>query len=124
MSSYDIVFLSETHTGFDTPIDIEAFQHVQICRPISTNNRYYGGLALLIRKTLHNGIQILKNSSSEFQWVKLLKDYFSLEKDIFICFSYISPCSFQSQSDSDSLEAIIRDINIFKNNGNVFFVMI
>ena len=120
LSSYDIVFLSETHTGFDTRIDIEGFQHVQICRPISTNNRYYGGLALLIRKTLRNGIKILKNSSSEFQWVKLLKDYFSLEKDIFICFSYISPCSFQSKSDSDSLEAIIRDINIFKNNGNVF----
>ena len=49
-----------------------------------------------------------------------MKDYFSLDKDIFICFSYISPCSFQSKSDFDSLEAIIRDINIFKNKGNVF----
>ena len=120
MSSYDIVFLSETHTGFDTHIDIEGFQHVQICRPISSNNRYYGGLALLIRKTLSNYINILKNSSSEFQWVELLKNYFSLYKDILICFSYVSPCSFQSNLDSDSLEAIIRDINIFKNNGNVF----
>ena len=113
LSSYDIIFLSETHTGFDTHIDIEGFQHVQICRPISSNSRYYGGLALLIRKTLRNGIKILKNSSSEFQWIKLLKDYFSLDKDIFICFSYISPCSFQNKSDSDSLEAIIRDINVF-----------
>ena len=93
---------------------------MQICRPISSNSRYYGGLALLIRKTLRNGIKILKNSSSEFQWIKLLKDYFSLDKDIFICFSYISPCSFQSKSDSDSLEAIIRDINFFKNDGSIF----
>ena len=49
-----------------------------------------------------------------------MKDYFSLGKDILICFSYISPCSFQSKSDFDSLEAITRDIHIFKNNGNVF----
>ena len=48
LSSYGIIFLSETHTGFDTHIDIEGFQHVQICRPISSNSRYYGGLALLI----------------------------------------------------------------------------
>ena len=62
----------------------------------------------------------MKHSSSEFQWVKLLKEYFSLGKDIFVCFSYISPCSFQNKSDSDSLEAIFRDINIFKNDGNIF----
>ena len=92
LTSYDIIFLSESHTGFETHIDLEGFQHFQICRPMSRNNRYYGGLALLIRKTLRSGIRILKNSSTEFQWVKLLKDHFSLDKDIFICFSYISPC--------------------------------
>ena len=48
-----------------------------------------------------------------------MKDYFSLDKDIYICFSYISPCLFQSKSDSDSLEAIIRDINNFKDYGNI-----
>ena len=74
---------------------------------------------MLIRKTLRNGLNILKNSSSEFEWVKLLKDYFSLDKDIYICFSYISPCLFQSKSDSDSLEAIIRDINNFKDYGDI-----
>ena len=62
----------------------------------------------------------IKNSSREFQWVKLLKDYFSLDKDLYICFSYISPFSFQSKSDADSLEAIIRDINIFKNDCYIF----
>ena len=69
---------------------------------------------------MRNGIKILKNSSTEFQWVKLLKEHFSLDKDIFICFSYISPCNFGSKSDSDCIEAIIRDINCYKTNGNVF----
>ena len=65
LSSYDTVFLSETHTGSDTRIYIEGFQHVQICRPISCNNRYYhSGLALLIRKTLSNGIKILNQRTN------------------------------------------------------------
>ena len=34
-------------------------------------------------------------------------------------FSSISPCLFQSKSDSDSLDAIIRDRNILKNNGDI-----
>ena len=85
----------ETHTGFDTRIDIEGCQHVQVCRLISSNSRYYGGLALLIRKTLQNGIKILKNSSSELQWVKLLKDYFSLDKNILHVFHTSHPVHFK-----------------------------
>ena len=95
------------------------FQHIPVCRPISSNNRYYGGLAILIRKSIRNGIKILKNTSSEFQWIKLLKNAFNLEKDLFICFSYISPCLFQHKSDSDALDAIIRDINSYKNDGSI-----
>ena len=116
---YDIIFLSETHTGYETRISIDGFQHFPICRPISSNSRYYGGLALLIRNSIRNGIKIQKNTSSEYQWVKLCKNFFHLEKDIFICFSYISPCNFQTKSDTDSIEAIFRDINLFKNIGNV-----
>ena len=36
---------SETHTGYETKILIDGFQHFPICRPISSNSRYYGGLA-------------------------------------------------------------------------------
>ena len=41
IQSYDIVFLSETHTGLDTHIDMKDFQHIPVCRPMSSNNRYY-----------------------------------------------------------------------------------
>ena len=109
---YDIIFLSETHTGYETKILIDGFQHFPICRPISSNSRYYGGLALLIRNSIRNGIKILKNTSSEYQWVKLCKNFFHLEKDTFICFSYISPCNFQTKSDTDSIEAIL-EISIY-----------
>ena len=57
---HDIIFLSETHTGYDTSISLDGFQHFPIRSPISSNNRYYGGLALLIRNTVRNGTKILK----------------------------------------------------------------
>ena len=117
---HDIIFLSETHTGFDTSISLDGFQHFPICRPISLNNRYYGGSALLIRNTVRkNGMKTLKNTSSEYQWIHLSKNFFQLEIDIYICFSYSSPCNFQNKSDTDSLDAIFRDITILKNNRHI-----
>lgn len=64
---YDLVFLSETHIGYDCNIHIEGFQYIPVCRSVSKNNRYYGGLAILIRNTIRKGIKILQNTSSEFQ---------------------------------------------------------
>ena len=42
-----------------------------------------------------------------------------MEKDIYICCSYISPCNFQNKSNTDSLDVIFRDINVFKNIGHI-----
>ena len=56
LTAYDITFLSETHTGLENHIDVEGFQHIPICRSIARNNRYYGGLAVLIRKSIRSGI--------------------------------------------------------------------
>ena len=67
------------------------FQLIPVCRPMSSNNRYYGGLALLIRKSIRNGIKIMKNTRSEFQWVKLLKNAFNLEKRfVYLFFLHIT----------------------------------
>ena len=92
---YDIVFLSETHTGYENRILFEDFQHFPVCRPISTNNRYYGGLALLIRNTIRNGIKILKNTSSEYQWVKLCKNFFIWKKISTSVFHTFHPVTFK-----------------------------
>lgn len=61
----------------------------------------------------------MKNTSTEYQWIKFLKDYFCLEKDIFACFSYLSPCSFHQKSDEDTLEAVIKDVNTYKRDGQI-----
>ena len=73
---HDIIFFSETHTGFDTSISLDGFQHFPICRPISLTNIYYGGLALFIKK-------YSKNTEKRKFWIPvdtIIKELFSVGK--------------------------------------------
>jgi hypothetical protein len=92
ISSHDIICLSETHVGPEYPINIENYIMVPNTRKIcKTNNRFYGGMALLFRKNLKNGIEILKDGDSESIWVKLKKNFFMRHKDLYIGFVYVAP---------------------------------
>ena len=55
------------------------------------SSRGHGGICLFIRNELLEGINILEQNSDGFFWIKLHKHFFSLQSDIFICFSYIPP---------------------------------
>ena len=79
----DIVLLTETHVGYDTIVDIEEFNYYPFCRQKSNNNRHFGGLAILINKRIRQGVSILQNRNSEYQWIKVHKNCFSFVKDIF-----------------------------------------
>ena len=77
--------------------------HVMFCRfqlgykafPYHQNisKRLFGGILLFVKKNLRNGVKILENDKKDKLWIKLKKDFFGLEKDIFICFAYIPPAS-------------------------------
>ena len=73
IEKYDLVFLTETHVGYNTDIHtIGPFHYHRICRPISKKiNRHFGGLAILRKNKIKPYVKILKNTSPEFQWVKL-----------------------------------------------------
>ena len=47
IQEYDVVILAETHIGYNIPVIIEHFTYFPVCRDISSNGRYYGGLAIL-----------------------------------------------------------------------------
>jgi hypothetical protein len=48
INRYDIVLLSETHIGYDTAVESDKFYYYPFCRQKSNNNRYFGGLTILI----------------------------------------------------------------------------
>ena len=64
IKEFDIVLLSETHVGYETTVDVENFFYYPFCRQKSKNNRYFGGLGILIKKDIRKGIKFLEDGSN------------------------------------------------------------
>ena len=78
IQSYDIIILAETHIGYNTIVNIDGFNYFPLCRQVSANGRFYGGLGIFRRSSLKDHIKILPGPYKDFQWVKIEKDYFNL----------------------------------------------
>ena len=88
---YDIVLSLETHIGYDKVVSIEGFHYFPVYRAKSANGRYYGELAVLTRTNIRPFVSFLKNTSTEYQWLKLDKKFFNFQNDRFLCLAYIPP---------------------------------
>lgn len=122
ISCYDIVLLTETHLGYDSFLDIPGYNYTPICRPKSKNNRYFGGLGILIKSNIKRGIEILKNQSVDYQWIRLDKNYFHFTRNIFLCLAYIIPATshYAGQMSIDVLSCIENDIiNNYSDKGHI-----
>ena len=119
---YDIVLLTETHLGYNSQVNIENFKYFPVCRPQSANTRFYGGLGILIKNSIRQGVKILTNTNKDYQWLKLDKSFFNFMKDIFLCLAYIIPSnsSYAKQSSEDILDSIEKDIIYkYKKDGDI-----
>jgi len=64
---FDIVLLTETHLGYNTPICIGGYKYYPVCRSQSSNGRFYGGLGILLKNKIRPGVKILQNNSKDYQ---------------------------------------------------------
>ena len=86
----DIVFLCETHLANNDNLYYSGYKYFSNCRSIETS-RLKGGLGLFVKQSLIKGVKIIDTSCSEYIWVKLCRNYFGFDKDIYVCFLYIPP---------------------------------
>ena len=123
IEKHDLVFLAETHLGYNTDIQkIGSFHYHPICRPQSKHNkRHFGGLAILRKAEIKPYVKILKNTNPEYQWVKLEKDFFNFSKDLYICLVYYPPSGsvYTQGLDKDILDCIEKDLINYQELGNV-----
>ena len=123
IEKFDIIFLAETHVGHDQCIHkIGNYYCHFVCRSASKhNNRTFGGLAMLCRIEFKPHIKILKNTKSDFQWIKLEKEFFNFDQDLFICMVYDPPenSSYSKGIDHNILDCIEKDITHYQNLGNI-----
>ena len=86
----DIIFLCETHLAYSDSLYYDGYKYIPNCRSAETS-RLKGGLGLLVKQTLINGVKVIDKSCNEYIWVKLCHNFFGLQRDIYICFLYIPP---------------------------------
>ena len=94
VKSNDLVFLNETWQKKDDNFELSDYDSVFVPRVENLNNtikRGHGGMGLLYKSTLRAGINIAEKDSSGFIIAQLKRDFFNIDKDLFICFVYIPP---------------------------------
>ena len=116
---HHIISIQETHCSPDTYIKIPGYQVHQMNRPKSGNKKH-GGIAILVKGTIKNGVQFLKPTSHNILWIQLKKEFFSMSEDIFIGAIYISPSnsSFSKRNDIDNpYEEIEKEMSKYISKG-------
>jgi exonuclease III len=89
---HDIVFLSETHSNEKDNIQIEGF-HVTCNHrdKLKQAKKHFGGVIVAIKKDIKKGVKIVNVSKSDEITIKLRKDFFNFDKDLFVKGVYIPP---------------------------------
>ena len=80
ISGHEIILLTKSHVGKDMNIVLPGYKYFSVCRPKSSNNRHFGGLGIFIKLDILPGVEVLKNTSLDYQWLKLDKTFFTLKK--------------------------------------------
>ena len=123
LKSFEILCLQETQCGpNDTmSLSVNGYRVFSSHRKISQNGRHFGGSLLLVKNELKHGIRITDNLNGDKIWIKLKKDFFNFEKDIFICFAYIPPLSstYTRKLEYDIFQKIEDEKSKFPNEGNI-----
>ncbi len=123
----DIFALSETHTCPDQQLDLNDYTEFSSTRKKSNNFRYYGGLTVFIKKEIKPGIKILSLNNPDVIWIELEKNFFNLERDIFVAFVYIPPYNspyLQNMGMNTSVifKSLEQDVAKYSSQGNVFLI--
>ena len=116
----DIVGLVETHGDDSSLISLPGYSVHQVNRPQHYKaTKSTGGLAILIRLELRKGISIVPNPS--IQWIRLNKQFFKQDKDLYIAFVHIPPCNstYTQKADEDPFDALQKDVDCFSRKGKI-----
>ena len=90
---HDILCIQETHCGpHDVPTrHLTEFASIPHSRKISANNRFFGGMLLLVRKSIRAGVKVTDTEDPEILGVTLKSNFFNLPEDLHLWFTYAPP---------------------------------
>ena len=125
LRKFDIIGLGETHISDTYYANLEGYINIaqsSRCK-LKTAKKGSGGVAALVKKSVHKGIAHIKSPhvKNDIIWLKLCKKFFNLDSDLYICIIYISPeySSYSKRQDGDIFLNLEKDIAYFSLRGSV-----
>lgn len=123
--NHDIVFLSETHLNDNEGINVPGFRcHQFNLYKQKSNGKIDGGIAMLCRLHLSQGITVVDKSNPDYVWFRLEKSFFGLENNLYICAAYLpheNSC-YITQSENDVLDSLELDIGKYAQDGYILII--
>ena len=121
----DIICLVESWTTKKSPIELDGYRTLvhSFRRVVNRRAKRAGGEVIIyIKDELFKGVKLVKNAQDCIVWLKLVKIYFGLEKDIYLGIAKIlhenSPI--HALYDVDLFQTLEEDIFFFSEKGDVF----
>ena len=130
VNNNDIIILTETWLAEHIDIFSDDFYNYHNIRPMHARaKRPSGGISILMRHHLRNsnrgkGIQIVKEHDC-FVWLKIDKLCLNMNKNIFICATYIPPKDstyWDTRPNSDPYNMLEQDIAQYQQEGDILFL--
>ena len=121
----DIICLLETHSSLQDSLNIPNFKSVHLNRPKNKKtNKISGGISVLVRSEIRQGIKFLEHSCNDYIWLQLCSKFFGCDQDIYICFLYNPPenSSYIKSLDHDLFDLIEQDILKFSKFGQIIIM--
>ena len=117
----DIICLVESWTTKTSSIELDGYRTLVHSFRRAVNRRVKE-VIIYIKDELFKGVKLVKNAQDCIVWLKLVKIYFGLEKDIHLGIAYIvhehSPI--HALYDVDLFQTLEEDIFFFSEKGDVF----
>ncbi len=123
--SHDIVCLQETWCTDDEArsLEDENFKVLFSNRKYRDPNakRISGGVIVMVKKHIWKGVKKMLSSSDDVLWIKLDKNFFKSDRDIFLACSYLPPqgSSIFAWYNVDVCEMLELDVMRYSNMGDI-----
>lgn len=121
---YDFICLTETWTN-DSNVNLVNLNNYSMYfshrkHSHQRSKRDSGGLIVYVKNSLKDGVSRVHSASDDLLWLKLNKNFFKTEKDIFLCTTYIAPSNstYFTWQNIDTLDILEREIDKYSSCGH------
>jgi exonuclease III len=122
INRHDIIGLVETHLSGTDDISLDGYSMFRKDRPkYKSAKRSFGGIAVFIKDSIRKGARHIECKNENYHWIRLKSDFFSFEKDVYMCVCHIPPhnSTYTARTGDTVLDEISNDVSKYSQIGDV-----